>query len=164
MSLIDKFKKPFETMDKASDAKEAVEESTQKSSTSAKATVDKSAKKASTEKTASKATGSKKKEKVALKDVSGMAARVIVRPLQTEKIAEHMAMGQYVFEVTEGATKNEVKKAVKAMYNVDPVKVRMINVRGKMVRFGRTYAKRKNWRKAIVSLKQGDSIEVFEGV
>lgn len=151
-------------MDKASDAKDSVEDVAKNAKTTAKKAPAKAKSEKTTAKPVRQAQGKQKKDKLSLKDTSGMAAKVIVKPLQTEKIAELMVLNQYVFEVTEKATKNEVKKAIKAMYNVDAEKVRVINVRGKQVRFGRTFSKRKNWRKAIVKLKAGDKIEVFEGV
>ena len=60
--------------------------------------------------------------------------------------------------------KVEVKKAIRTIYNVEPIKVNIANFSGKSVRYGRIKGKTKNWKKAIVTLKQGDKIEVYEGV
>lgn len=152
MSLLDKFKKPFE---KKQTRTVAPEQQGQK----------KAAKKdsaAAGDVEVAKKTAKKTDAKIELKDTSGVAAQVIIKPLQSEKGTDMMAYSKYLFEVTPKATKNEIKKAIRAMYKVDPVQVNVINMRGKAVRFGRVWSKRKNWRKAIVSLKPGDSIEVFD--
>ncbi len=85
---------------------------------------------------------------------------VIVRPLFTEKSERMRAHNQYVFEVAPFANKIEVKRALEVLYNVHPVRVQMITVRGKVVRFGRRHGKRKNWKKAIVTVREGERIEV----
>lgn len=89
---------------------------------------------------------------------------VIIHPYITEKTAVLADEGQYTFVVSMDANKIQVKQAVKKMYGVDPKSVNTQIVRGKVVRFGREFGKRNNWKKAVVSLKEGDSIEIFEGV
>lgn len=96
--------------------------------------------------------------------VTNQAFRVLVRPLITEKSAELAAESKYVFEVNPAMNKVEVKKAVRATYGVEPIAVHIITNKGKQVRFGRMRGKRKDWKKAIVTLKKGQTIEVFEGV
>lgn len=154
MSFLDKFKKKHESKEQMRSAAE----------TPAKESKAKAPKEVTSDE--AKTADKKKKQdtKVDLKDRSGHAAQIIIRPLQTEKITDQIMLNQYTFEVAVDATKSEVKKAVKAMYDVDPVKVRTVNMRGKAVRFGRIWSKRKNWRKAIVTLKQGDKIQVYEGI
>ena len=90
--------------------------------------------------------------------------KVLIRPLITEKVSMMGSFGQYVFEVAPKANKVEIKRAIKQVYGVTPVSVNVMNVSGKSVRYGRTISKRKNWRKAIITLKEGDKIEVYEGV
>lgn len=92
------------------------------------------------------------------------AYKVLVRPIITEKANVLGAGGQYVFEVFPSANKVEVKKAIRNLYGVTVVKVRIINNRGKRVQYGRHSGSTKYWKKAIVSLKPGDKIEIFEGV
>jgi len=99
-----------------------------------------------------------------LKGKSNHAYNVLVKPLITEKASSMGAEGKYVFSVNPSMNKIEVKKAIRAVYNVNPVSVRMINVEGKRVRQGRTEGKKKDWKKAIVTLREGEKIEVYEGV
>ncbi|MFA6271832.1 MAG: 50S ribosomal protein L23 [Patescibacteria group bacterium] len=92
------------------------------------------------------------------------AYKVLVRPIITEKANSLGANGQYVFEVYPSANKIEIKKAIKSLYGVTAIKVRIINHRGKNVQYGRHSGTTKYWKKAIVSLKAGEKIEIFEGV
>ena len=88
------------------------------------------------------------------------AKPILVRPLITEKVTDLAANRQYVFAVHPRVNKIEVKNEIKKIYNVEPVKVNMLNVTGKKVRFGRSFGKQKDWKKAIVMLKDGDKINV----
>lgn len=90
---------------------------------------------------------------------------VIKRPLiLTEKGARlREAENKVMFEVARDANKIEIKKAVETLFNVSVVDVNTLIVRGTMKRMGRGYSKTKNWKKAVVTLKQGDAIEVFGG-
>lgn len=92
------------------------------------------------------------------------AYRVLIKPLVTEKATEFGALGKYVFAVNPKMNKVEVKKAIRTVYNVDPVKINMANFKGKTIRYGRIQGKTKGWKKAVVTLKPGDKIEVYEGV
>jgi large subunit ribosomal protein L23 len=93
------------------------------------------------------------------------AEEIIKRPLilteQGNQLRE--ASNQYLFEVARGANKTQIRGAVEALWKVSVLKVHTINVRGRMRRMGRGHSKTQNWKKAIVSLKQGDTIEFFEG-
>lgn len=99
-----------------------------------------------------------------LKGKTDQAYKILVKPLITEKATELSALNKYVFEIAPSMNKVEVKKAIRAIYNVEPVDVNVLNFSGKKVRFGRIRGKRKAWKKAVVTLKKGDSIEVYEGV
>ncbi|MEK7546109.1 MAG: 50S ribosomal protein L23 [Patescibacteria group bacterium] len=92
---------------------------------------------------------------------TGSAYRVLVRPLVTEKTTALSQIGQYAFEVAKGANKLEVRKAVKSVYGVTPTGVRVITVLGKPVRSRTGMSRRSSWRKAIVTLKKGDRIDLF---
>lgn len=70
---------------------------------------------------------------------------------------------QYLFEVDRRANKIDVKNAVETLFKVDVVRVNTLNARGKMRRMGRSYGKLRNWKKAIVTVKEGESIDFFEG-
>ena len=90
---------------------------------------------------------------------------VIVRPLLTEKTTRlQEEANQYAFEVGSAATKVEIKQAIEALFGVRVETVRTQVVRGKMKRFGRYYGKRANWKKAIVTLPEGEVLNVYAGV
>jgi large subunit ribosomal protein L23 len=90
--------------------------------------------------------------------------RVIRRPMVTEKSTRQKEESrQYVFEVHRDANKIEIQSAVERLFKVKVLQVRTSNVLGKMKRLGRRYGKRPDWKKAIVTLKEGDRIDFFEG-
>jgi large subunit ribosomal protein L23 len=84
---------------------------------------------------------------------------VLLAPVISEKstfIGEKN--GQYIFRVVQDATKPEVKAAVGLMFKVEVASVQISNVSGKQKRFGRSMGRRRNWKKAYVSLKPGQEI------
>ncbi len=89
---------------------------------------------------------------------------VLRRPLITEKNTDLQAQGKYVFEVAKAANKQMVKQSVEKAFNVKVMAVNMMMVPGKMRRMGRRAVLTPSWKKAIVTLKPGDKIELFEGV
>ena len=91
--------------------------------------------------------------------------QIIRRPLiLTEKgNALREQENQYLFEVERTATKTQIRSAVETLFKVKVEKVHTMNERGRMRRMGRGYSKTRNWKKAMVSLKSGDSIDLFEG-
>jgi large subunit ribosomal protein L23 len=91
---------------------------------------------------------------------------VIKRPLYlTEKGAKlREEENKYTFEVDLGANKVQIKDAVEKLFKVTVDDVHTLVMRGHMRRMGRGYAKTRNWKKAIVSVREGDSIDFFEGV
>jgi large subunit ribosomal protein L23 len=93
---------------------------------------------------------------------------VLRRPLFTEKSNyQNGKLHQYVFEVSDDATKNLVKDAVETLFDVDVVRVNVVNVpakRSRRWRNRRVLVRRSSYKKAIVALAAGDSIDVFEGV
>ena len=92
-----------------------------------------------------------------------MEARdIIIRPLITEKSTTLMAEGRYVFEVAKAANKIEIAKAISQIFNVKVVSVNTVNVEGKVKRMGRSIGKRSDYKKAIVKLAAGETIEFFE--
>lgn len=91
--------------------------------------------------------------------------RIIRRPIITEKgTTLKDANNQVVFEVELGANKPQIRKAVEKIFKVTVLSVQTQNRSGKRKRLGRTMGRRKNWKKAIVTLKEGDRVEFFEGV
>ena len=92
------------------------------------------------------------------------AYKVLIKPLVTEKAANLGAENKYVFAVALEANKIEIAKAVGEVYGIKPLSVNVIKIRGKNVRYGRITGKRKDWKKAIITLPKGESIKVYEGV
>jgi large subunit ribosomal protein L23 len=92
------------------------------------------------------------------------AYKIIRRPLITEKSTRQKEENrQYAFEVAGGANKVEIQSAVERLFKVKVLQVRTCNVLGKVKRLGRRYGRRPDWKKAIVTLKEGDRIDFFEG-
>ena len=89
---------------------------------------------------------------------------VLRRPLITEKNTGLQAQNKYVFEVAQAANKNLVKQAVEKAFRVTVNSVNVITVPGKEKRVGRRIVQTPSWKKAVVTLKAGDKIEIFEGV
>lgn len=89
---------------------------------------------------------------------------VLRRPIVTEKSMTLSDEGKYVFEVDERANKKQIKDAVEAAFDVKVVKVAVMTVQGKKRRWGRKIVETASWKKAIVTLQEGDSIQIFEGV
>ena len=88
---------------------------------------------------------------------------ILIRPLMTEKATSEDIYGRntYVFEVGIDSNKQQIKQAVESYFKVAVTDVRTLIVRGKIKRAGRFSGKRSNWKKAYVTLKEGDGIELF---
>ncbi len=94
-----------------------------------------------------------------MKDLS----KIIVRPLITEQGAMMRERhNQHYFQVAPDANKLEIKQAVEHFFGVSVTQVRTMNYRGKIKRMGRFQGKRADWKKAVVTLAEGDSIDLFE--
>ena len=94
-----------------------------------------------------------------------IANEVIKRPLITEKTSIQKELyNQLTFEVDRRANRIEIKRAVETVFNVRVSAVKTIQVTGKIKRRGRILGKRRDWKKAIVSLMPGERIDFFEGV
>ncbi len=87
---------------------------------------------------------------------------LIIQPVISEKTTELMEQNKYVFRVPVAANKQMVAGAVRALFGVTPKKVNMMLIRGKVKRVRFKPGKKSAWKKAIVTLKAGDKIEVFE--
>jgi len=89
---------------------------------------------------------------------------IIKRPLDTEKLDPMRDReNKFAFEIDLKANKTEVKQAVEQLFKVKVLDVKTSIVRGKFRRIGRSEGQRSNWKKAIVTLKEGDAIQLFEG-
>ena len=90
------------------------------------------------------------------------ARDVIIRPLITEKSTMMIEEGKYTFVVDKKAAKDEIKAAVESIFNVKVVSVNTVNCIGKTRRLGRNVGKRPDYKKAIVRLAAGETIEFFQ--
>jgi large subunit ribosomal protein L23 len=89
---------------------------------------------------------------------------IIRRPLITEKTTRQKeSHNQYAFEVDRRANKIEIKKAVEQLFRVKVNRVNVTRVHGKVKRLGKNVGKRSDWKKALVSLEEGQRIDFFEG-
>ena len=96
-----------------------------------------------------------------MKDLS----RVIQRPLITERGSElREKHNQYFFQVEPAANKHEIKQAVEQFFGVKVESVRTMNMLGKVKRMGRFSGKRADWKKAVVTLAEGETIDIFDNV
>ena len=89
---------------------------------------------------------------------------IIRRPIITERASELQESGKYVFEVRGDANKIEIRQAAKQMFDVDVLKVNTTSVKGKLKRLGRFEGRKATWKKAVITLAEGQSIELFEDV
>ena len=88
----------------------------------------------------------------------------IVRPHITEKTsAAYQDRGEYTFEVHPDSSKHQIRDAIEELFGVKVVDIWTSNQRGKEKRMGKSVGRRPNWKKAIVKLREGDTIEIFEG-
>lgn len=151
MGLFDRIKKKHEDLGKdkkpthVSDVKESEKKSTE-------------AQKEKKQEKVQKAEKKHEKAKI-VKQNTREAYRVLSQPLQTEKASRLAKFNQYVFAVPNTVSKIEISQAIKALYGVQPVKITCVKVHGKAVRFGRTKGKQKDWKKAFIKLKNGETID-----
>jgi large subunit ribosomal protein L23 len=91
------------------------------------------------------------------------ARQILRRPLLTEKATvAREALNEYAFEVNTRANKVQIKVAIEQEFDVKVAGVRTVTIRGKMKRQGYHQGRRPDWKKALVTLKPGNSIELFE--
>jgi len=90
--------------------------------------------------------------------------QIIRRPLVTEKTTLLREGNQYIFEVDPRANKIKIEKAVEKLFKVKVLGVRTQNILGKQKRYGRLMGKKRDWKKAIVTVAPGSSIEIFDKV
>jgi large subunit ribosomal protein L23 len=89
---------------------------------------------------------------------------ILIRPIITERAAILTeTQNKVVFEVAVNANKNEIKQAVESLFEVEVTAVRTMNVKGKLKRMGRNEGRRAAWKKAIVTLAEGHTLDFFEG-
>ena len=93
-----------------------------------------------------------------------LAFKVLLKPLVTEKSAIAESHNKYSFIVARSANKNQIKKTFTEIYNIKPTNVNIVNVEGRQVRFGRSQGRRSDYKKAIITLPQGKTIDIHTGV
>jgi large subunit ribosomal protein L23 len=93
---------------------------------------------------------------------SDLASRVLIEPWVTENTTAMLEINKYVFKIAPKASKKEVKNAIEGLYKVKVTAVNTINIPRKFKVQGRTQGWRTGFKKAIVTLKEGDKIELFE--
>ena len=89
------------------------------------------------------------------------ARSIILRPIITEHSYDAMEQNKYTFEVAKNANKVEIAKAIEELFNVKVVKVNTLNVKPKTKRVRVVEGLTRTWKKAVVTLKDGDTIEIF---
>ena len=86
---------------------------------------------------------------------------VIIRPIVTEHSYDQMENNVYTFEVAKDYNKVEIRQAIEAIFNVSVVKVNTLNVKPKPKRVRYQVGQTRSWKKAMITLKEGDTIELF---
>ncbi len=93
------------------------------------------------------------------------ARQIVIRPLMTEKSTLlREGANKYAFRVIPTATKRQIAQAVEELFDVHVKDVRTMRMQGKKKRLGRNIGRRPSWKKAIVTLAEGDTVDFFEGV
>jgi large subunit ribosomal protein L23 len=157
MSFLDRFKKREEKKSREKTAKLTKEEKGEKRFKTLKPKTEASAPVLLKEKKSTKAARVEKHD-------TKQAYRVLISPVVTEKATTLVSENKYAFEVAKDTNKIEIRKAIKNLYGFEPADINIVNMRGKKVNYGRVEGRKKAWKKAIVTLKKGDKIEIYEGV
>ncbi len=92
------------------------------------------------------------------------ATQIIIRPIVSEKSYVLATVGKYTFRVHEDAHKTQIRQAIEELFDVKVLDVRTMSVKGKPKRRGFSKGHRRSWRKAIVQVREGDSIPIFQGL
>jgi large subunit ribosomal protein L23 len=166
MSLLDSFKRKKKDVASAKSGTEKA--APEKTETIRETVVTPEGKMVAVEKkVTAKSAKEKEKEKKTVKpkiENTAQAYHVLLHPLVSEKGSFLAMHNQYAFAVHPDTNKIEIRKAIKAVYGVDPTDVNIMNVSGKWIRYGRNEGRTKNWKKAIVTLPEGQKIDIQEGL
>jgi large subunit ribosomal protein L23 len=87
---------------------------------------------------------------------------IVIRPVISEKSYDMIELNRYTFEVAKTASKPQIAQAITEIFGVTVSKVNTMNVNGKPRRVRAAKGKTRDWKKAVVTLKEGDSIEFFQ--
>jgi large subunit ribosomal protein L23 len=91
-------------------------------------------------------------------------SQVIIRPVVSDKSYQLATIGKYVFRVHADAHKTQIRQAVEALFDVHVVDVRTLSVKSKPKRRGAIRGRTRSWKKAIVQLRPGESIPIYQGL
>ena len=91
-------------------------------------------------------------------------SQVIIRPVVSEKSYVLASLGKYTFRVHDDAHKTQIRQAVEALFDVKVVEVRTASMKSKPKRRGLTSGRTRAWKKAIVQVRAGDTIPIFQGL
>ena len=91
-------------------------------------------------------------------------SQVIIRPVVSEKSYVLAAAGKYTFRVHPDAHKTQIRQAIEALFDVSVLEVRTMSVKSKPKRRGQIQGRTRTWKKAIVQVREGDSIPIFQGL
>ena len=92
------------------------------------------------------------------------ATQIIIRPIVSEKSYVLATVNKYTFRVHDDAHKTQIKQAIEELFDVKVLDVKTMSVKGKPKRRGFSSGFRRNWKKAIVEVREGDSIPIFQGL
>jgi large subunit ribosomal protein L23 len=92
------------------------------------------------------------------------ASKFLLEPWITEKSHENLTQNKYIFKVSSDSNKFSIKRSIENLYKVTVLEVNVVNLHPKKRIYGRTKGFKSGFKKAIVKLKEGDKIELFEGV
>ena len=92
------------------------------------------------------------------------ASQVIIRPVVSEKTYVLAEVGKYTFRVNDKAHKTQIRQAVEQLFDVKVIGVHTLSVKSKPKRRGQTAGRTRQWKKAVVQLREGDSIPIFRGL
>jgi large subunit ribosomal protein L23 len=107
---------------------------------------------------------SKDQAKVNTSENNGiLAEKVLIEPWITEASTSAMELNKYVFKVSPSSAKGQIKKAIEGLYNVKVTSVNTVKIPNKFRKYGRTPGWKSGFKKAVVTLKAGDKIELFQG-
>ena len=91
-------------------------------------------------------------------------SQVVIRPVVSEKSYVLASANKYVFRVHPDAHKTQIRQAIEALFDVSVLSVRTLSVKSKPKRRGAIHGRTRSWKKAIVQVREGDSIPIFQGL
>ena len=89
------------------------------------------------------------------------SSQILITPLVTEKASVFAEKNIYTFQVEQNSNKSNIAKAFKDLYKIEPVKVRVVSVKGKKIFYRGKFGKRSDFKKAYIYLKKGDKVEIL---